>query len=234
MRLNIGNNKKNESANAAKQVNNPVTVAAAPVVAPHPIEEAVAVEIKDTPKAAPKKKPAPKKSAAPKAAKDVAAKGGYTIQEYTTKKGGTAYLLFGFESKEAAEAVAEKCSKTVSASWRRNEKGEQLFCLSLGTRYGEVAKAICDALNKGDQKAIDKACAASKDVYELAVAAGKAEREAKKQERAEAKAEKAAAKAGAAAKGYSDKDVAAMLSKIMAGGDIPEGVRKHMKMAKAA
>jgi len=233
MKLNLSNNvKKNESVNVQNaHVNNQVIAAAAA----GPAVDAEAVEIKDEPKAkaAPKKKGAAKKAAPKKSAPKT--KDSYRIQEYTTKKGGTAYLLFGFQTKEAAEAVAEKCSKTVSASWRRNEKGEQLFCLSLGSRYGEVTKALCEALNKGDKKAIDKACAASRDIYELAVAAGKAEREAKKAERAAEKKAKGAESAKGAAKdskNYSDKDVAKMLSDIMSGkGGIPEAVKKLMQAA---
>ena len=231
MKLTIKKNNGNESKNASKkQVNNP-----APAKTSKTKDEVKVVPASTVPASIPAEAIEIKTESKPKAA---SAKGGYSIQTYTTKKGGTAYLLFGFDSKESAEKIAEKCSKTVSASWRRNDKNEQMFCLSFGTRYGDVAKNLCAALNKGDKKSIDKACAASKDVYALAVAAGKAEREAKKQERAEAKAETAAAKAkdepAPAAKGYSDKDVAAMLNKIMAGGDIPESVRKHMKLAKAA
>ena len=210
MKLSI-NNKKNETKNVqTAQVINPATTTVAPA-----IEDADAVEIID-------EKPAPK----PKAAKPAAApKAKFSITTYATKRGGTAYLLFGFGYKEAAEKIAEKCSKTVSASWRRGENNEQLFCLSLGTRYGDVAKQLCDALNSGDEKAVKKACAASRDIYEMAVAAGKAEREAKKAEREAAKAKEEKPKT------YTAEEVAALMDAIANGGKVPANIRKHIKAA---
>ena len=170
--------------------------------------------------------------------KKQAAEPRYSITEYTTKKGGTAYLLFGFESKEAAEMLAEKCSKTISASWRTGENGEKRYCLSMGTRYGDVARTLCDALNNDDAKAIAKAAKDSCKVYDKAVADGKAAREQKKQERAEAKAEKKSLSpdpspsSEGSAKTYTaedvDKAVADALKKVLAGGVLPENVKKLM------
>jgi hypothetical protein len=172
-----------------------------------------------------KKKQAPKETKADAPA----ALAKYRVDEYTTKKGGTAFLLFGFESKEAAEKVAAECSKTVSATWRYGEDGSKRFCLSMGTRYGDVAREMCAALNKGDRKAIDKACAKSHDVYAMAVAAGKAEREIRKQERmaakeAETKEEAAKEEPAPAAKTYTTEEVAAMLREVLSGKELPKDI----------
>lgn len=293
MKLNLSNNKKNESANAAskQQVNNNANDAvmhevdvigmitalkrdghvklsdhATPVTLDaNPVEDAVYEEIKDDAPAAPapkaetkkkvtikrkvqlKLKQAPKEEqqsggqapgskttgACPRMTAPAAALAKYRVDEYTTKKGGTAFLLFGFESKEAAEKIAEECSKTVSASWRRNDKNEQMFCLSMGTRYGDVARELCAALNKGDRKAIDKACAKSHDVYAMAVAAGKAEREIRKQERmaakeAETKEEAAKEEPAPTAKTYTTEEVAAMLREVLSGKELPKDIEVLM------
>ena len=222
-----------------------------------PIEEIKAEEPKAEPKKevklkrkvslkaktdAPKPEPKAETKAAPKAAP------AYSIQEYTTKKGKTAYLLFGFDSKEAAEKIAEKCVHTVTASWRTGEDGEKRYCLSMGSRYGDFARVLCAGLNQGDKKIINGACAGSYNVYEQAVADGKAAREEKKAEqkaakeaekKAEAKAaatiakaaKKAAPKAKAEPKSYSEADVAAMLCDIAEGKAIPAHIRKLMKVA---
>lgn len=113
----------------------------------------------------------------------------YTLTTYLTKKGGTASLLFGFPTQEAAQALADKCAKSISATWRYGDTGEKRYALSMGTRYGEVAKTLCDALNNGDKKAIDKACKESVAIYDKVVADGMAERAAKKAERAAQKAQ---------------------------------------------
>lgn len=257
MKLNLSSTTvKNETKNAAKLVNNRVIIATVPSPV-REIEDAIAEEIVDvapaapapkaeTPKAEPKKdvklkrkvqlkKKTPAKKSAPKAAAPKAeTKAKYSVQEYQTKKGGTAYLLFGFDSMEHAEKVAAECSKTIGASWRYVDN-EKRFCLSMGTRYGEVARELCSALNKGDYKAAEKAAAKSHDVYAMAVAAGKAEREIKKQER-EAKAKAEAAKAAEAKadeepapeKSYSKADVAAMLREVLAGKELPKEVAELM------
>ena len=203
MKLSIRNNKNNESANVqnAAQVNNHVIAAAVPVQEPA-VEDAVAVEVKDEPETKPS----------------------YSVSEYTTKKGRTAYLLFGFESKEQAENIAAQCSKTISASWRSGEDGQKRYCLSLGTRYGDVAKAMCDALNNGDGMALATAMANSCKVYEQAVSAGR-------ERRAELKAKMAEKKAGQEAKAepeelpeksYTESQLREMFKRYASDESVPE------------
>ena len=263
MQLNLSNNKNNESANVqnAAPVNNPKSEPVMHEVdviglmtslnkngkaklSDHFKDAEVVEPISETPAApapAPKQKVTIKrkvqlkKNQAPKETKAdaPAALAKYSVQEYTTKKGGTAFLLFGFESMEHAEKVAAECSKTVSATWRYGEDGSKRFCLSMGTRYGDVARELCAALNKGDSKAIDKACAKSHDVYAMAVAAGKAEREIRKQERmaakeAETKEEAAKEEPVPAAKTYTTEEVAAMLREVLSGKELPKDIEVLM------
>lgn len=263
MKLNLSNNKKNESANVqnAAPVNNNANDAVMHEVdvigmittlkskgqtklSDHFKDAEVVEPISETPAApapAPKKevklkrKVQLKKKQAPKETKAdaPAALAKYSVQEYTTKKGGTAFLLFGFDGMEHAEKVAAECSKTVGATWRYGEDGSKRFCLSMGTRYGDVARELCAALNKGDRKAIDKACAKSHDVYAMAVAAGKAEREIRKQERmaakeAETKEEAAKEEPAPAAKTYTTEEVAAMLREVLSGKELPKDIKVLM------
>lgn len=253
MKLNLSNNKKNETKNVqTAQVNNnsnePVMHEVDVIGLMTSLKQNGKAKLSDHFKDAEVVEPVseePKADAKPVTLKrkvtlkkKQAAEPRYSITEYTTKKGGTAYLLFGFESKEAAEMLAEKCSKTISASWRTGENGEKRYCLSMGTRYGDVARTLCDALNNDDTKAIAKAAKDSCKVYDKAVADGKAAREQKKQERAEAKAEKKSLSTDpspsseGSAKTYTaedvDKAVADALKKVLAGGVLPENVKKLM------
>ena len=140
----------------------------------------------------------------------------YTLTTYLTKKGGTASLLFGFPTQEAAQALADKCAKSISATWRYGDTGEKRYALSMGTRYGEVAKTLCDALNNGDKKAIDKACKDSVAIYDKVVADGMAERAAKKAER-EAKKKGQGAGSKAQEKTYTQSELAEWLRKLNSG-----------------
>ena len=240
MRLNMDVNNQKESANVqpAAPVNNPASVR---------IEDAEAVEVTEVddivpvPVVKPKADSAPEKprrdksgkfvvnktetEPAPKAEAEQPTQGVYSVTTYQTKKGGTAALLFGFASKEAAEKMAEKMAKSISASWRYGQDGEKRHCISVGTRYVDVAKALCSALNSDDKAAVAKACKDSIAIYDGVVADGKAAREARKQERQSAKP------AETAANTYTDKDVADMLRKVMAGGDVPEDIKKLLKAA---
>jgi hypothetical protein len=164
----------------------------------------------------------------------------FTLVTYPTKSGGTAYKIFGFSDKESAEAVAAKCSKTVGVRWAWGDNGDKRYCLCLGQRYGDVSKALCDALNGGNKTAIDKACAASCGVYDKAVADAKAEKEAKQVAAAATANDNANDNpepltenhaAGSSEPFYSAKDVAEMLQAILAGGDIPAEVEQYMKVA---
>lgn len=137
----------------------------------------------------------------------------YNVVSYTTKKGGTASLLFGFPTQEDAQAVADKCAKSINATWRYSDTGEKRYALSLGTRYGDTAKTLCDALNAGDKKAIDKACKESVAIYDKVVADGMAERAAKKAER-EAKKKGQGAGSKGQEKTYTQSELAEWLRKL--------------------
>lgn len=160
----------------------------------------------------------------------------YFVITYTTKHGGTGSYVMGFKTEQEAKALADNACKTVNATWRYNAKGEKVYALSLGSRYLDIAKRLCDALNKGDKAAVSKAIAETHDVYAAAVAAGKAEGEAKR------KARKAAAsiqdsnfknQSEPAEKRYTMQEVAAMMKRVMAGEDVPElkAVKEAMGLA---
>lgn len=244
MKLDLSNNKKNENKNVqpAAQVNNNANVMHevdvtglmtalktngraklsehfkdAEVV--EPIEE-TKPEAKPAPKVTIKKKVTLKKKAAPKAT--------YSVEEYTTKKGKTAALLFGFATLEDAQALAGKMSKTVSATWRYDaDRKEKRYALSLGARYVTLAHVLCGALNKGDKELIASTCKESVAIYDGAVAEGKAKSEERKAERAAAKAEKKPA-----AKTYTESEVATLLKSVIAGeAKAMDEVKKLMKKA---
>lgn len=161
----------------------------------------------------------------------------FSVVTYTTKKGGTAGYLMGFKDEQAAKVVADAACKTVGVTWRYNDQGAKVYGLSFGTRYMDVARALCEALNKGDKAAVSKAIAKTHDIYAAAVETGKAEREAnrkaKKAEEAKAKA-KELAKVKKANGLYSMEDIAAMMKRAMAGEDVPELAAVKEALAAAA
>lgn len=153
-----------------------------------------------------------------------------TFSTYKTKRGDTAPQIIGFTGEEDPRWKAHKDAghKWVSASYRRDMSGEKVYCLLFGTRYMDVAKALADAYNTNDVNAWHRSEDACKAVYEQAVRDGKAKWEAKKAEWAE----KRAAKEKPQEKGtYRPEDVAKMLQSIMAGGDVPEDIKKLLKAA---
>jgi hypothetical protein len=157
----------------------------------------------------------------------------YRVVLVPAKDGGEWPKLYGFASEQAAAGMVEKMAKSIRNSWDRDERNEKRFYIKGGKKYCVVFQQLCDALNKGDQAAIDKACKASVAVYEGAVADGKAEREERKAQR---EAEKTAKNKPSAArpepqKEYSKEDVAAMLRKVLAGGDVPKDIEKLLKAA---
>ena len=137
----------------------------------------------------------------------------YNVVSYTTKKGGTACYIMGFKTEAAAKAIADKACKTVGNTWRYNDKGEKVYALSFGSRYCDIASQLCDALNKGDKTAADKAIAQTHEVYNAAVAAGMAERAAKKAER-EAKKKGQGAGSKGQEKTYTQSELAEWLRKL--------------------
>lgn len=155
-----------------------------------------------------------------------------TFSTYKTKKGDIAPQIIGFTGEDDPRWKAHKDAghKWVSASYRRDMSGEKVYILMFGTRYMDVAKALADAYNTNDVNAWHRAEDACKAVYEQAVRDGKARWEAKKAEWAEKRAQKKAATA-TAEQCYKSEDVAKMLQSIMAGGDVPEDIKKLLKAA---
>lgn len=132
---------------------------------------------------------------------------------FTTKRGDTAPRIIGFSgeddprwkkhyderirqakaAKEARknDAKAKVESSPFGASWMMDHQtGAVVYCMTFGTRYMDVAKALCEAYNTSDRKAWEKAEQAVRDCkkgivagYQAEKAARKAEREAKKQDK---------------------------------------------------
>jgi len=220
MKLNIQNNNETMNVAPVPAVNNQANAAAAPV-----IEDAVIVS--EEPKAKPKTKS--KANAVPSEPQ-------YYIVTYATKAGGTGSYVMGFKEEAAVKALADAACNTVKYTWRRNDKGDKVYGLSFAPRYIDVANALCDALNRDDKAAIAKAIAQSHDVYAAAVAANKAEgeakRKAKKEEEAKAKA-KELAKVKKENGLYTAAEMGEMLKRAMAGEDVPE-LKEIKEMLKVA
>ena len=110
--------------------------------------------------------------------------------------------------------------------------GDKCYQMTMGAKYLDVARDLVDAYNSGDEQAIAAAEQAIIDCKNGIVQDIEAEKAAK---RAEREAKKAAAHATkpqvAATAGYSDQDVADMLRKVMAGGDVPENIKKLLLAA---
>lgn len=155
-----------------------------------------------------------------------------TFSTYKTKRGDTAPQIIGFTGEDDPRWKTHKDAghKWVSASYRRDMSGEKVYILMFGTRYMDVAKTLADAYNTNDVNAWHRAEDACKAVYEQAVRDGKARWEAKKAEWEAKKAQKKATTA-TAEQCYKSEDVAKMLQSIMAGGDVPEDIKKLLKAA---
>ena len=106
--------------------------------------------------------------------------------------------------------------------------GDKYYQMTMGAKYMEVARELVDAYNSGDEQAIAAAEQAVIDCKNGIVANIEAERDAK---RAEREAKKSEESANASATGYSDQDVADMLRKVLAGGDVPENIKKLLQAA---
>lgn len=208
-----------------------------PGFSPQPAEDAVAEEIKDeTPKTAPKKVTLKKKQKPESEPVDVSVPSVLEFSTYKTKKGNIAPQIIGFSGEDDPRWKRHKggVHKWVSASWYKDVSGEKKYRLQFGTRYMKCAKELIEAYNSGDASAIAKAEADCQAEHEQSKAEGKARWEAKKAEWAAKKSanEKMKDEEPAPAKqGYDDKAVAEMLKAIMAGGDIPENIKRHMKAA---
>ena len=112
--------------------------------------------------------------------------------------------------------------------------GEKRYIFLMGSKYMDVARELVDAYNSGDEQAIAAAEQAVIDCKNGIVANIEAEKAARKAEREAAKAQAAAPAAkpqGTVTAGYSDHDVADMLRKVLAGGDVPENIKKLLQAA---
>ena len=223
MKLSI-NNQNQESVNVATMpaVNNQATAIAEPMGAGEYVEFEE-VKTQSAQKTQSNQNARSNRSSQKKEAKSEAPS--YSVVTYTTKKGGTAGYVMGFKTEQEVKALADNACKTVGATWRYNDKGEKVYGLSFGVRYMDVARMLCDALNKGDKAVVSKAIAQTHDIYAAAVEAGKAERERKQQERVAQKAKAEADELIKVKKAnglYSMTEIAEMMKRALAGEDVPE------------
>lgn len=238
MKLNI--NANNESANVQNaQVSNAITVAADSKPMAEPIEDAVVEEetadVKNEKQVTIKRKVTLKRKQTEPADEEVKDKqptlSKVAFSTYTTKKGNVAPQIIGFDGEDDPRWKAHKDAghKYVSASYRRDLNGNKVYILLFGTKYMSVVKALAGAYNTDDRDAWKRAEDACMAIYEQARRDGKAQWEAKKAQWAEKKAEKKARKAAdTTAAENAEKQVAAMLEKLMTGGDVPESILKHI------
>ena len=148
-------------------------------------------------------------------------------ETYTNKKGKTCARIVGFAEGDAILERGNAERIHASSTYERDKKGGKLYMLIFGPRYAAAAKEVCKAMNQG--KTLDDCQAIIDQATEERV-----------QKREEWKAKRAAYLAnreneGAEVKpaetkvaGYSSEDVADMLKKIMAGGAIPEEIKRAM------
>lgn len=112
--------------------------------------------------------------------------------------------------------------------------GDKYYQMTMGAKYMDVARDLVDAYNSGDEQAIAAAEQAVIDCKKGIVANIEAENAARDAERKAKKAQAAAPAEkpqGTVTAGYSDQDVADMLRKVMAGGDVPENIKKLLQAA---
>ena len=150
---------------------------------------------------------------------------------YKTKKGAEAPQIIGFSGEDDPryKAVKESGAKWVSAGWKKDLNGNKVYILLFGVRYMDVAKALCGAYNTNDTNAWHRAEDACMAIYEQAQRDGKARWEEKKAQWAAARSEKLKVKSEELAAAESaEKQVAAMLEKLMKGEDVPESILKHI------
>ena len=153
---------------------------------------------------------------------------------YKTKKGADAPMIVGFsgEDDERWKKLHDEKPKWVSAGYRKNDEGTKQFYLMFGSRYMAVAKALCEAYNTTDKAAWDKAEQACAGCYDGIVSGFKAEREARRAEKRAAGITPSPSPTGEGSKKtYTNEDVAAMLRKVLAGGNVPEDIERLLKAA---
>jgi hypothetical protein len=165
-----------------------------------------------------KPKSEPKPKAEPKAKTQTSGK--YVYATYQTKKGKTGAKITGFASEDDV-FYAMAAEIHASGSYERDKQGNKHYYLCFGPRYAEAAKSICKVLNSDktvNQKVEECKLIVSQATEELAT-----KREEWKQKREERKAQPS--------KDYSKEDVAEMLRKVLAGGDVPEDIKALMQAA---
>ena len=148
-------------------------------------------------------------------------KGGkYAYATYQTKKGKTGAKITGFASEDDV-FYAMAAEIHASGSYERDKDGNKHYYLCFGPRYAEAAKSICKVLNS--DKTVNQKVAECKLIVSQATEELATKREEWKAQREERKAQPS--------KDYSKEDVAEMLRKVLAGGDIPEDIKALMKAA---
>ena len=140
----------------------------------------------------------------------------------------TAYKEALKNAKDGEKVKSE--SDPFGASYITNhETGNVTYCMTFGVKYMDVAQQLCDAYNSGDATLIAQAEQAVLDRKAGIVSQYQADKEARKAER-EARKNASKPQAGAASpepqKEYSKEDVAAMLRKVLAGGEVPADIEK--------
>jgi hypothetical protein len=104
--------------------------------------------------------------------------------------------------------------------------GDKYYQMTMGVKYMEVARELVDAYNSGDEQAIAAAEQAVIDCKNGIVKDIEAQRDAKRAEREAKRSLSPDPSPKGKGSGYSDQDVADMLRKVMAGGDVPENIKK--------
>lgn len=207
----------------------PIATAEPVAEEPKPVAEPTAKTVTLKPTTEPKKskrQPKPAKSEQPEAP-ETNSKRKLRYETYENKKGKTCARIVGFTEGDAMLERGNAERIHASSTYERDKKGGKQYMLIFGPRYAAAAKEVCKALNEG------KTLADCQAIIDQTT-------ERRVQKREEWKAKRAAYLAnreneGAEVKpaetkvaGYSSEDVAHLLKKIMAGGAIPEEIKRAM------
>ena len=202
----------------------PATAEPEPIEEPKPVAEeqkpkAQTVTMKPTEQK--KRQPKPTKSEQPKGAKRH-----LRYETYTNKKGKTCARIVGFSDGDAMLERGNAERIHASSTYERDKKGGRIYMLIFGPRYADAANEVCQAMNQG------KTLSDCQAIIDAATSARVQKREEWKAKRAAYLANRESAgepeMKTASNVGYSLEDVAAMLKNVMAGGAIPEDVKRAM------
>ena len=193
-----------------------------------------------------------RKNAQPKADEQVSDLPKVTLVTYTTKRGEQAPRIIGFAGKDdprwspqydasvaAAKAYKEAKAKDPKAKptgnpfgpyCSHNIDGTCTCAFNFGVRYMDVAKNLVEAYNTADREAWKRAEQAVLNHKDGISNEWKAKKEAQREARKAAKSVTATT-ATTATQGYSAQDVAALLQKVISGGDIPKDIEALMSKA---